>query len=348
MHQTVLARQEFDESAELFDRDDLATVDLIDFGLGGHAGNGVARNLHPVLGDRVDIDRAVVFDVDFATGFLDELLDVLAARTDEQPDLLGIDLDGLDARRVFAQFLARGGQDLGHLGQHMQAADARLFHGLGHHGQRDPLQLEVELKTRDALFRAGDLAIHVAEGVLPADDIRQQLIAGNLILGVMLGAQPDADAAYGPDHRHARVHQRQATAAHRRHRRGAVRFGNLAGDADRVGISISRHHRFERTLRQCAVADLPPARTADASGFANRVVREVVVQDEFLLAGAAGIGIEFLGVFTGAKRAERHRLGFAALKQRGAVRARQYSHFAIDRANRLEIAAIQTLALFHD
>src|ERR1019366_2581394 len=299
--QAVLAGQELDECAELFDGDHSAAIDLVDLGFGGHARDGVHRDLHPVCGDGVDVHRAVVVDIGLATGFLDELLDVLAARADEQADLLGVDLHRLDARGILADFRTRGGQRLGHLGQHVQARHARLFHGLIHHAVRNAGQLEVKLEPRNALLRAGDLAVHVAERVFPADDVGQQLVALKLALVVVLGAQADADAAHRASHRHARVQHRHAAAANRGHRGGAVRFHDLAGNADGVGIGRGRHHGLERTLGQCAVANLAPAWTADAPGFANGEVREVVVQNELLLAGAASVRVELLGVFAGAQ-----------------------------------------------
>ena len=69
-----------------------------------------------------------------------------------------------------------------------------------------PLQLQVELEAGDALFRAGDLAIHVAVMVFPADDVGEQLVLGNLLAGVVFGADADADAGHGTDHRNAGVH----------------------------------------------------------------------------------------------------------------------------------------------
>ena len=48
------------------------------------------------------------------------------------------------------------------------------------------------------------------------------------------------------------------------------------------------------------------------------------MKDEFLFASPAGIGIEFLGIFTCAKSAERDGLGLAALEERRAMRARQH------------------------
>jgi len=70
----------------------------------------------------------------------------------------------------------------------VQARHARLFHRLGHQGVGDAGQLEIQLEARDALLGAGDLAIHVAEGVLPADDVGQELVVRELALRVVLGA----------------------------------------------------------------------------------------------------------------------------------------------------------------
>ena len=57
------------------------------------------------------------------------------------------------------------------------------------------------------------------------------------------------------------------------------------------------------------------------------------MEDKFFLAGAAGIGIKFLGVFAGAERAKSDCLRFTALEQGRTVRARQDAHFAVNRAN---------------
>ena len=93
-----------------------------------------------------------------------------------------------------------------------------------------------------------------------------------------------------------------------------------------------------------AVADFAPARTADAAGFADGEIREVVMEDEFLFVLAAGVGIKFLRVVAGAERGERDGLGFAAGEKRRAVRARQNAHFAGNRADRVKVAAVEALA----
>src|SRR2546430_798168 len=96
------------------------------------------------------------------------------------------------------------------------------------------------------------------------------------------------------------------------------------------------------------MADFPPARTADASGFAHREIREIVVQDEFLFAFAAGVGIELLSILAGAESRECHGLSFPAAKYCRTVSARQNSNFAPDGAHLVERTAIQTLGLIHD
>ena len=60
------------------------------------------------------------------------------------------------------------------------------------------------------------------------------------------------------------------------------------------------------------MADFAAARPADAAGFTDGVVGEIVVEDEFLAGLAAGVGVEFLGVFGGAEGDEGDGLGFAA------------------------------------
>jgi hypothetical protein len=91
--------------------------------------------------------------------------------------------------------------------------------------------LEVELDAGDALAGAGDLEVHVAEEVLFADDVGDE----EFVLVVVIGEAADGDAGAGRLDGHAGVHERQAAAADRGHRRGAVGLGDVADDADGVG-----------------------------------------------------------------------------------------------------------------
>ena len=78
---------------------------------------------------------------------------------------------------------------------------------------------------------------------------------------------------------------------------------------------------------------------AHAAGLADRVGREVVVQQEALLLGALE-RVDVLLVLAGAEGGHDERLRLAAREERRAVRARQHVHLRDDRPNCLEIAAI--------
>src|ERR1019366_1532417 len=84
------------------------------------------------------------------------------------------------------------------------------------------------------------------------------------------------------------------------------------------------------------------------AGYADGEIGEVVMQDEFFLVRAAGVGIKFLRVVAGAERGERDGLRFAAGEQRGTVRARQNAHFAGNRTNHIKRTTVETLAAFED
>ena len=168
------------------------------------------------------------------------------------------------------------------------------------------------------------------------------------LVAAVFGADADADAGDRTDHRNARVHERQCAAANGGHRGGAVGLHHFAGDADGVGIILRRQHRLDAAFGERAVADFAAARTGDAAGFADGEVREVVVQQEFLLAVAAGVGIKFLHVVAGAERGERDGLRFAAGEQRRAVRARENADFAGNRADDIKCATVEAFAAFQN
>ena len=55
----------------------------------------------------------------------------------------------------------------------MEAAGLGLVHGSGERVDREAEGLDVELKGADAIDGAGDLEIHGPEGVLDAEDVRE-------------------------------------------------------------------------------------------------------------------------------------------------------------------------------
>src|SRR5947208_2412239 len=122
---------------------------------------------------RGDLHVAVVVDIDLGAGLLDDFTDHLAAGADHFADLVGGNLEGLDARRVFAEFGARGVQGLGHFAENMDAPFLGLAERDPHDLLGDPGDLDVHLQRGDAVIGAGHLEVHVAEMILVTEDVRQ-------------------------------------------------------------------------------------------------------------------------------------------------------------------------------
>ena len=123
------------------------------------------------------------------------------------------------------------------------------------------------------LLGAGDLEVHVAEVILVAEDVGED----DVVVAFLHEAHRDAGDRRLD--RHAGVHERERAAAHRRHRRRAVRLEDLGDDADRVReVLVDRQDALDRALGEEAVADLAARLAAQHLRFARRERREVVVQ----------------------------------------------------------------------
>ena len=342
VHEAVDVREDLHERAELRHALDGALVGGADLRLGREALDDVEGLLDRVRVGRGHVDRAVVLHVDGDAGLIDDAFDGLAAGADDEPDLVGLDLDGGDARRVGREIRARGGQRLEHLAEDVEAALARLLQRVHQDLAGEALDLDVHLDRGDALRGAADLEVHVAEVVLVPEDVAQDLVA----LAVVDEAHRDAgDGALDRD---ARVHQREAAAAHRGHRRGAVRLQRLGHDADGVRELIGgRDHADERALREGAVADLAAAGAAHGLGLTRGEGREVVVEVE-ALPRLAHEAVDLLFVGRRAERGGDDRLRLAALEQGGAVHAREEADLAHDGAHGGRVAAVDALALVQD
>ena len=143
-------------------------------------------------------------------------------------------------------------------------------------------------------------------------------------------------------HRHAGVHQREAAAAHRSHRRRTVRFGDFRHDADRVAEFVgARQARSQRALGQTAVTDFTALRRTDAARFAGRERRHVVVEHE-AFAVLAFERVDVLLVALRAERCDHQCLRFAAREQRRTVGTRQHAGTDFDRAHGARVAAVDT------
>src|SRR5207249_661004 len=160
-NEAFLPGKVFDERADAHDPGDLAVVDLADLGLLRQALDHrscllAAFGLRPG-----DPDRAVVLELDRRPGLRLDRTDHLAAWPDDLADLVGLDLDRLDAWRPPRQLGPRLADDVAHRFEDEQSRVARLLERRAHDVERDPLDLDVHLERGHALRRAGDLEVHV-------------------------------------------------------------------------------------------------------------------------------------------------------------------------------------------
>src|SRR6266536_1677305 len=325
VNQPLLARQDLDEGAERHQAGHLAGVDRASLDVLGEALDPVDR-LPGVVGVvRADQHGAIVRDVDGALGLVDDLADHLAAWPDDIADAIWVDLDLGDARRVRRQLGARALDRREHLAHDEQPALASLGQGTLHDLGGDAAHLNVHLARGDALLGAGDLEIHVAEGIFETLDVGQDGVV------VPRGDEAHRDARDRRRDRDACIHQRQGAAADAAHRSRAIRGDDLGHDPQCVGeFGLRRQHGHQGALGEGAVADVAPTRTAHRASLANRVGREVVMVDVALrLVQADAVGALLVGL--GAEGRNRQDLGLATGKERRAMHARQDAGLAAHR-----------------
>ena len=330
MHQAILPREHFHERTELLDRDDAALVGLADLDLGAERLDLPPGNFHALGRDREHLHRAIVLDVDLATRLIDDALDILSARPDEQTDLLRVDPDDRDPRSVLGDVRPGSGQRLRHLGEDRQTGLAGRFDRLGHDRQRDAAQLQIELEAGDALVGARQLAVHVAECVFPADDVGEQAVTADLVIRTVLGADTDRDAGHRAGQRNTGIHERQGGAADRRHGGRTIRLHDFGRDPDGVRVFLQGNHRGNGTFREGSVTDLTTTGARDAAGLADR---EVLVKQELLLRLATRVGVDLLDIVAGTQGREANRLRLTTGEHGRTMRTGQDPDFARDRSN---------------
>src|SRR5829696_2836643 len=342
VNQAVGALGELDEGAEGRRLHDLAGELIAELHLLRHRPDPVHQGVALLARLGVDADHAVVVDVDLRVELLRQRADRLAALADDRTDLLGVDLDRGDPRRVGRQLRARLGDGVLHLAEDRHACVPGLLERAAQDLERDARDLDVHLERGDAFGGAGDLEVHVAEVVLDTGDVGEHHVVLTLL------DETHRDSGHRRLDRHTGVHQRQRRTADRGHRARAVRLEDVRDHADRVRELVDRrHHRHERPLGERPVADITALGAAHEAGLAHRERREVVVV-EVVLALLEAERVETHLVTRRAERGDRVGLRLAAGEDRRAVRARPHPHLDPDVADLLRGAAVGTLLVHGD
>src|SRR5579859_6605247 len=170
-HQTLFTRQNLHERAEVHQPAHRTRINLADLNLLCQRTHRIHRAIHAILRDGRDVHRAIIVNVNLRTGLVLNAADRLAARADDRANLIRVDLDGLNARRIRRQVLMRLRQRLQHLVHDVHATLFGLGHCLREHLRRQPLDLDIHLEGRDAIRRTRDFEVHVAHSVFEALDV---------------------------------------------------------------------------------------------------------------------------------------------------------------------------------
>src|SRR5271166_5943265 len=123
------------------------------------------------------MDGPVIVDIDLSACFRDDPLYRFPSGTDQETDLVRLDLNGLDSRRVLAQLLTRHINCLGHHIENAHASIPSLANCFGHYLIRNPRQFEIQLKTGNSVPGTAELKVHVAEMIFGSDNVDQCCVA---------------------------------------------------------------------------------------------------------------------------------------------------------------------------
>src|SRR5262249_4994534 len=319
-----------------------ALVDLADLDLGGELGDALLRRFAALGGHAGDGDGAVVLDLDGGAGLLLDAADHDAALADDVADLVRVDLHLDDARREGGELGARALDRLLHDLEDLQARLARLVERHLHDALVDRLDLQVHLQRGDALVGAGDLEVHVAEVVLVAEDVGEHGEA------VAFLDEAHGDAGDVRLDGHPGIHEGEAATAHRSHRRGAVRLGDLGYHSDRITeLFLRRQQAHQRALGEAAMADLAALGGSHAAGLAGRVGRHVVVHHA-ALAVPPRQRVDDLLVAPGPERDGDEGLRLSPREQGRAMRARQHADADRNGPHGARVAAVDARLAVED
>ena len=250
-------------------------------------------------------------------------------------------MQGQHFGRVLAHVLPRFGDTGKHdLIQNLAAGVIgdfqRVFDDL--HGQA--VVFQVHLDGGNALFRAGDLEIHLAMEILHALDVDKGCKAAVIVLNQTAG-----DAGHRSLNRHAGVHQGQGGAADGTLRSRAVGADHLGDHADGIGELIHiRNYRQKRAFRQSAMTNFAASGRTCGFGFADGITGEIVMVHIAFL-GFLPDGVQLLVCGQGIQSDGGKHLGLTPGKEAGTMDPGQDSHFSTQGTNFVLLTAVHPVPL---
>ena len=229
-----------------------------------------------------------------------------------------------------------------HLFQDVQTRVFGLRQGNLHDFFGNTLDFDVHLQRSHAFGRTGNFEVHIAQVVFITQDVGQY---GEFVVVQNQTHRDTGDVCF---QRHTGRQQAQAAAADRSHRRRTVGLGNFGNNTHGVTEFFrGRQYGNQCTFCQTAMSDFAAFRCADATHFAGRIRREVVMQHE-AVGVFAGERINNLLVTRSTQSRYGKGLGFATGKQGRTVCTRQYAGLDVQRTDGAGIATVDTRLTFQN
>ena len=274
MYQTFLARQNLNESTKVHQTGNFTGINLANLSFGSNAFDHLDSLISSLGVNSSDKYATGIIDINLSAGFVNNLLDHLAARSDNLSNLIRIYMDSSNLRSILGQLFARFADAFHHFAHDEFTAAFSLCQSLGEDILVDTVNLNIHLDSSNTFFGTCNLEVHIAQSILQTLDISQN----SEVFAILNKAH--SNAGNRSLNRNACIHQGQGACANRAHGGGTVGFQNLGYQTDCIReLLFGRNNRTQSALSQSTVTDFAAARAAQRFGFAYAVRREVVVMD---------------------------------------------------------------------
>ncbi len=344
MNHTLFPGCKLNKRAKLFNADNFTLEDLTFLEIGNDHLDHFDRLIHHFLLSSTYADRAVIRDIDLHTGSGNDLIDRLSSLSDNVTDLLRIDLDLNDLRRIFANGLSRLCDRRLHAILHnihacLAAACDRAFHNR----LCQTMDLNIHLDRGNSGISTRYLEIHVTEEIFQSLNIRQQY----KIIVRLSGHKSAGNACNHFSDRNTCRHQRHTGSTGGRHGSRTVRFKRLGYGTDRIRkFFLRRKHGKKRTLCKRAMTDLAASRSTADLRLPNGVGREIIMVHIAFCRRIFVKPVHSLYLGERCKRADITNLCLSARKHCGAMHTRYDINFCRKWSYLSDLSSVRTLLIF--
>ena len=236
MAQPLFARGDLAEGPEVHDPLDHPLVDLPNLRIFRQPLDKIDRLLSGGWIGGSHLNRPIVLNVNAGASLGGDSTDHLAAGSNQLTDLLRIDLEQMDPRRIGREVRSRGSNACKHLLKHVSPGRLGLLEGVGQNLEGESLQLHIQLQRGNPVGGTGHFKIHVTVVVLEPDDVSEHHVA---IPFVHQTHRNSRDRSFN---RHPGIHQGEGCSTDGRHRGGSVGFQDLRDEPNGVRKSLLRRH----------------------------------------------------------------------------------------------------------